>query len=580
MARVYLAEPGTRTPSTPCRPLHGGQGPRARDPRQAGRQGRARPRAPASSSPPSTTSPSCPSPTSSLHFREGARAPLVTPPPAAPTRPRPMLTPWSDAASPVTATSTFEITSGPRRRPLPAGRHAALQPGLQRRHRSTTTPAPTRPSTAPDPHDGEQDMTRFSADPAARACSASSPASPTAPRRRSPPPRRKTRQRQSSPRPPARPPPQIGRVLAGAGVGSALTYVPGKLYLAGPYNGAPLSVVAIVPAVAGPFDLGTVVVREALHVDPDTAEVEVDGAASDPIPHILAGHPAAAARHPRLRRPPHFTLNPTSCDPLGDQRDPVRRRRRRLQPRRRRPGLASRPASRPPTAPPRLQAEARAAASRAAPSAATTRPCTRRPHPAARATPTSARPWSPCRTRPSSTRPTSARSAPGSSSPPARQRRPVPRRLDLRQRQGLHAAARRAARRARSTCAPPATRPARPRRRPARASIDVDAGRPDRLRQRRHPRHLRQRVPDAPSPKFVVSDAGRQEGPARQLTPTSAPPSSAPTPTSPGKTAPARPPSRWSKRVAGRAPGNRRQATALRWPESQGHKVCRQDADL
>ena len=49
--------------------------------------------------------------------------------------------------------------------------------------------------------------------------------------------------------------------------------------------------VAITPAVAGPFDAGTVVVREALTLNPVTAEVEVDGAASDPIPHILKGIP-------------------------------------------------------------------------------------------------------------------------------------------------------------------------------------------------------------------------------------------------------------------------------------------------
>ena len=56
--------------------------------------------------------------------------------------------------------------------------------------------------------------------------------------------------------------------MAGAGVGAVLTYVPGKIYLAGPYHGAPLSVVAIVPAVAGPFDVGTVVVRQALQIEP------------------------------------------------------------------------------------------------------------------------------------------------------------------------------------------------------------------------------------------------------------------------------------------------------------------------
>jgi hypothetical protein len=57
---------------------------------------------------------------------------------------------------------------------------------------------------------------------------------------------------------------QIGRTLAGAGVGSALTYVPGQIYFAGLYEGDPLRVISVTSAVAGPFDAGTVVVRFGL----------------------------------------------------------------------------------------------------------------------------------------------------------------------------------------------------------------------------------------------------------------------------------------------------------------------------
>jgi hypothetical protein len=110
---------------------------------------------------------------------------------------------------------------------------------------------------------------------------------------------------------------QIGRVLAGAGVGSVLTYVPGKVYLAGPYNGAPLSVIGIVPAVAGPFDVGVVATRQALRIDPRTAEVRVDEAASDPIPHILAGIPLKVRDIRVYVDKPEFTLNPTSCEPFA-----------------------------------------------------------------------------------------------------------------------------------------------------------------------------------------------------------------------------------------------------------------------
>ena len=109
----------------------------------------------------------------------------------------------------------------------------------------------------------------------------------------------------------------MGRTLVGAGVGSVLAYVPGKVYLAGPYNGSALSIAAITAAKIGPFDLGTVVVRQALKINPETAEVFIDATGSDPIPHIIDG----VTTHIRDIRAyvdrPEFTLNPTSCDPTS-----------------------------------------------------------------------------------------------------------------------------------------------------------------------------------------------------------------------------------------------------------------------
>jgi hypothetical protein len=107
---------------------------------------------------------------------------------------------------------------------------------------------------------------------------------------------------------------QIGRTVVGAGAGPALTYVSGKLYLAGPYQGAKLSAVAITPAKVGPFDLGNVVIRQSLKVDPVTAEVSTDGSSSDPIPHILQGIVVHARDIRVLVDRDHFVLNPTSCE--------------------------------------------------------------------------------------------------------------------------------------------------------------------------------------------------------------------------------------------------------------------------
>jgi hypothetical protein len=107
---------------------------------------------------------------------------------------------------------------------------------------------------------------------------------------------------------------RVGQVLVTAGAGARPYTAPGSAYLAGPYKGAPLSLAIVVPAVAGPFDLGTVVVRTALYMDPRTIQLT---AKSDPIPSILQGIPLdVRSVSIRLDRP-DFTLNPTSCDPSG-----------------------------------------------------------------------------------------------------------------------------------------------------------------------------------------------------------------------------------------------------------------------
>jgi hypothetical protein len=102
---------------------------------------------------------------------------------------------------------------------------------------------------------------------------------------------------------------QIGVVNVGAGSGNPL-FVGGNAYLAGPYKGAPLSVAIVVPAVAGPFDLGTVVVRSALFVNEETGQGTVK---SDPAPRILQGLPVDV-RTIAVKLNPGFILNPTSCE--------------------------------------------------------------------------------------------------------------------------------------------------------------------------------------------------------------------------------------------------------------------------
>jgi hypothetical protein len=111
---------------------------------------------------------------------------------------------------------------------------------------------------------------------------------------------------------------RIGDVTAATGVGGAPLWVPqpGKsptaLYLSGPYKGAPYSVIAVVPAQAGPFDLGTVVTRATIAVNSKSAEATIT---TDPLPQILEGVPITyRTLHVDVDRP-NFTLNPTDCQP-------------------------------------------------------------------------------------------------------------------------------------------------------------------------------------------------------------------------------------------------------------------------
>jgi uncharacterized repeat protein (TIGR01451 family) len=105
----------------------------------------------------------------------------------------------------------------------------------------------------------------------------------------------------------------FGSTQVGSGVGVPLTYLPGKVYLAGPYQGAPLSIVVITPIVAGPYDLGVIAVRTALGLNPETTAAHVQ---TDPFPQIYQGIPVRI-RDIRLKIDrPETIKNPTSCDPM------------------------------------------------------------------------------------------------------------------------------------------------------------------------------------------------------------------------------------------------------------------------
>jgi hypothetical protein len=102
----------------------------------------------------------------------------------------------------------------------------------------------------------------------------------------------------------------IGTATTEAGTGSNPYKITGNVYLAGPYKGAALSLVVVTPAVAGPYDLGTVVIRVALNVEPETAQIH---AVSDVIPDVFGGVKLDLRSVFLDINRNQFMINPTNC---------------------------------------------------------------------------------------------------------------------------------------------------------------------------------------------------------------------------------------------------------------------------
>lgn len=106
---------------------------------------------------------------------------------------------------------------------------------------------------------------------------------------------------------------QVGTATVGAGAGSHPLFLSGAVYLTGPYKGGAYGLATVVQAIAGPYNLGTVVVRQSLQINPDDAHVT---AVSDPFPTILDGVPLRIKTINLTLNRPNFIVNPTSCSPF------------------------------------------------------------------------------------------------------------------------------------------------------------------------------------------------------------------------------------------------------------------------
>ncbi|HEX6602072.1 MAG TPA: hypothetical protein VF030_05470 [Solirubrobacterales bacterium] len=223
----------------------------------------------------------------------GERGPLTTPPACGRFTAGATLEPWN-ARAPLGAGDSFEIASGPDGTACPdGGFRPRLLAGAASARAGAHSPFVLRLLRPPGSAAPREIDLRLPRGLLARLAGipycyeAAAPACPAASR--------------------------VGSVHAELGAGRfPLPLEAGGAYLSGPYRGAPLSLVLVVPAIAGPFDLGTVVTRVALHVDPRSTRLR---AVSDPLPTILHGIPLQLRELlVRLDRE-RFMLNPTSCAP-------------------------------------------------------------------------------------------------------------------------------------------------------------------------------------------------------------------------------------------------------------------------
>ncbi len=247
-----------------------------------------------------------------LDLRDGPRAPLITPAACGSYAVTTELTPWADPGETVTATTDFQVTAGPGGGGCPVGRPFApsFSAGTANPLAGAYSPLAIRLArndgtdrisglefTLPEGLIGKLAGIPYCPEGALAAVAAQSQPGQGA-------------GQIASPSCPAAS--QVGTVTVGAGAGSSPVYVnTGRAYLAGPYKGAPLSMAIVTPAVTGPFDLGNVVVRAALHVDPATARIRV---VSDPLPTILHGIPLDLRDIQVSVDRSGFTLNPTTCN--------------------------------------------------------------------------------------------------------------------------------------------------------------------------------------------------------------------------------------------------------------------------
>jgi hypothetical protein len=237
-----------------------------------------------------------------FHFFGGERAPLATPTRCATYTTTTAITPWSgsEAAHP---SSSFQITSGPNHSACPST--LPFTPSLTAGSINNQAGAFSPFTMTMSREDGNQNLKsiQLGMPPGLSGILAGIPLCGEAQANAG------TCGAES----------ELGETTVSVGLGGdPYTVKGGKVYLTGPYKGAPFGLSIVNPAVAGPYDLGKVIVRAKLDIDQRSAAVTVTSDATGPyaIPPSIDGIPLEIKHVNVTITRPHFTFNPTNCNPL------------------------------------------------------------------------------------------------------------------------------------------------------------------------------------------------------------------------------------------------------------------------
>jgi hypothetical protein len=247
-----------------------------------------------------------------LNFRTGQRAFLISPGSCGGAVSHTEMTPWSNASTIDGTPTESQIESGIDFGPCPNGKVPPFSPDAVTGGVNSNVGSYTPYYVHLTRRDTEQEITSYSL-VLPKGITAKLAGVPFCPELDIEAARHRTGVAEEQ-RPSCPPASQVGRTLTGYGVGPALTYASGRIYLAGPYHGSPLSLVTVNSATVGPFDLGTIVIRSAFDIDPHTAQLRIDSKASDPIPHIIDGIPLHLREVRVYIDRFQFTHNPSSCE--------------------------------------------------------------------------------------------------------------------------------------------------------------------------------------------------------------------------------------------------------------------------